>query len=620
MSDHAFALAQVWRLALRPDPLLTVSEWSDRYRVLDRETPEPGRWRTSRTPYLREIMDRLSPGDPCERVVLQKGAQVGGTEAGNNWLGFNIHHAPGPMMVVQPTLGLAKRWSRRKLAKLVEATPELARRMDLQKKRTGDNTAFMKEFPGGFLIIAGANAAAGLRSSSIRYLFLDEVDAYPPDVDGEGDPVDLAEQRTSNFSNAKIFMVSTPTVKDLSRIELAFKEGDQRRYWVPCPSCEEYQTLDWAQVQWPPGRPHAAGYVCVHCGTVIENHEKTWMLERGEWRATAPGDGGRTVSYHLSSLYSPHGWLGWGEIATQFVKAQKDPVRLQVWVNTKLGETWNEDNAGETIDPDSLEARCEPYEGVPEAVAILTAGVDVQNDRVEVEVVGWGQDEESWSVDYRVIWGDPSVPQLWHELDEYLTRRWRHPVLGDQVVVATAVDTGGHHTQAAYDFCESRIKRRVFAIKGQSGAKLIWPQYASKVGKNKKVRLHMVGVDTAKRDVYNRLKIKEPGAGYCHFPEGRDPRWFQQLTAETLKVRYHRGHPTYYWYLPAGRRNEALDCRVYAYAALHGYYQQGLDLDRAVDRVRQAKQDGPGVRPRPKRVARRPADDWFNGRTDDYWR
>jgi phage terminase large subunit GpA-like protein len=288
-----------------PDPLLTVSEWADSYRTLSqRASAEPGPWRTERTPYLREIMDCLSPSSPVETVVLMKGAQVGGTECGNNWIGYVVHQAPGPMLAVQPTVEMAKRNSKQRIDPLIEESAALRELVSDPRSRDSGNTMLAKEFPGGLLVMTGANSAIGLRSMAARYLFCDEVDAYPGDVDGEGDPVKLALARTRTFARRKVFMVSTPKITGMSRIESAFEDSDQRFYWVPCPRCEKYQTLRFAQIRWPKGEPELGLYICEHCEGAIENHEKHWMLERGEWRAAAPGPG-KAAGFHLSSLYSP---------------------------------------------------------------------------------------------------------------------------------------------------------------------------------------------------------------------------------------------------------------------------------------------------------------------------
>jgi len=285
---------EIYRLAAakgaRPDPVLTVSEWADTYRTLSqRASAEPGPWRTDRTPYLREIMDCLSPSSLVETVVLMKGAQVGGTECGNNWIGYIIHQAPGLMLAVQPTVEMAKRNSKQRIDSLIEESEVLRELVSDPRARDSGNTMLAKEFPGGILVMTGANSAVGLRSMAARYLFCDEVDAYPGDVDGEGDPVNLALARTRTFARRKIFMISTPKITGRSRIESAFADSDQRHYWVPCPYCDQYQTLKFAQVRWPKGKPESAVYVCEYCEGEIENHQKHVMLPRGQWRQAAPG-------------------------------------------------------------------------------------------------------------------------------------------------------------------------------------------------------------------------------------------------------------------------------------------------------------------------------------------
>lgn len=284
-------------------------------------------------------MDCLSPSSVIETVVLMKGAQIGGTECGNNWIGYVVHQAPGPMLAVQPTVDMAKRNSKQRIDPLIEESRVLQELVSDPRSRDSGNTILAKEFPGGILVMTGANSAVGLRSMAARYLFLDEVDAYPGDVDGEGDPVTLALARTRTFARRKVFMISTPKITGRSRIEACFEDSDQRHYWVPCPRCQEFQTLKFAQVRWPKGEPEQAVYVCEHCGGEIENHQKHWMLAQGEWRPTAPGPG-KAAGFHLSSLYSPVGWFSWADIAAMFAEAQKNLALLQVFVNTVLGETW----------------------------------------------------------------------------------------------------------------------------------------------------------------------------------------------------------------------------------------------------------------------------------------
>ncbi|MBF0115658.1 MAG: phage terminase large subunit family protein [Magnetococcales bacterium] len=587
MGNTAERYDQAYFQGLRPDPLLLVSQWADRHRVLASvASSEPGFWRTTRTPYLREVMDCLSPSSPVERVVFMSGSQLGKTESGLNWLGYIIHQSPGPILMVQPTVEMAKTYSKQRLDPLIEASPVLRDLVREPRSRDSGNSIFLKEFYGGILRITGANSAAGLSSMPVRFLFLDEVDRYPGDVDGEGDPVALAIQRTVTFANRKVLIVSTPTIKGFSRIEAAYEESDQRRYWVPCPFCKQAQVLEWQQVQWPDGEREKAYYVCIHCGEIIREHHKGWMLEHGQWIAGASGDG-NTVGFHLSSLYSPLGWVSWGQIAVEHGQVYRDPPRFKAWRNTKLGLSWEE--SAEQLDGDDLMERREMFGPLlPPSVVILTAGVDVQDDRLEVEIVGWGRDEESWSIGYWVLWGDPASPAVWQDLENLLYRAFPHSrQVSDHYVRAAAVDTGGHRSMEAYTFCRTRQERRIWAIKGFGGmGKPIWPRRSSRNNKGR-VPHFMVGVDAAKESIYSRLRLKELGPGYCHFPLDRDAEWFRQLTAEKITTRYNKGRPIREWVKKSHDRNEALDCRVYAMAALHGLISMGFQLSKEADQREQ---------------------------------
>ena len=407
--DGAGEILRAWGNGLRPDPDLTVSEWADRHRMLSgRASAEPGRYRTARTPYMREIMDRLSPGDPTQRVVFMKAAQVGATEAGNNWIGFAIHQAPGPMLAVQPTVELAKRNSRQRIDPLIDESPELRERVKPARSRDAGNTMLSKEFAGGILIMTGANSAVGLRSTPARYIFLDEVDAYPASADEEGDPVTLAEARSLTFAHRrKVLLVSTPTIRGLSRIEREYEASDQRRFFVPCPHCGAMQWLKFDRLRWQKGKPETAEYICEGCETAIAEHHKTAMLEGGEWRATAVAADPTTVGYHLSALYSPIGWLSWERIVRAWDAAQGSDEAIKAFRNTILGETWVE--TGEAPDWQRLYDRRERWTSgtVPAGGLFLTAGADVQKDRIEVDVWAWGRGLESWLVDHVVIEGGP---------------------------------------------------------------------------------------------------------------------------------------------------------------------------------------------------------------------
>lgn len=573
MADASRVYQEAFRAGLRPDPVLTVSAWADAHRILpQRAASEPGPWRTSRTPYLREIMDRLSPSDPAQVVVFMKGAQIGGTEAGNNAIGFWIDHAPGPIMMVQPTVETAKRYSKQRVAPMIEDCPRLASKVKDSRSRDSGNTIQVKEFPGGILAMTGANSAVGLRSMPVRYLFLDEVDAYDADVDGEGNPVELALRRTANFKrNRKIFICSTPKIKDLSNIELLYNRSDRRRYQVPCPHCGALAPIEWANIRWPKGKPEKAALLCSSCDRLIDEHHKTEMLECGRWIPESEGDG-ITVGYHLSALYSPIGWYSWAEAARDKIAAKHEGIEKEKsWVNTVLGAAWEE--AGETTDPTGLMARREHYNAeVPERVLVLTAGVDTQDDRLEVEVVGWRTGEESWGIDYRVLWGDPDGPAVWRQLDDLLASPWVREDGAQLRVVSCCIDAAGHRTEAVYRFVKTRQMRGVFATVGRagSGRPIISAPAPKRQGHAKRpVKLFTIGVDEAKSLLLARLHSKDPGPGYCHFPlrEAYDERYFMQLTAEKRVVRYVKGSPRAEW-VQIRARNEALDCRVLAHAAL----------------------------------------------------
>ena len=562
-------------IGMKPDPVLTVSKWADKNRMLTSKTAAiPGPWRTSITPYLKKIMDCLSVTSKIERVVFMKASQIGATEAGNNFMGYAIHHVPGPMLYVLPTVEAVKRASKQRISTMIEETPALRDRVAEPRTRNSSNTILMKEFPGGSLMMTGANSAVGLREMAARYLFLDEVDAYPLDVDGEGDPINLAIKRTQTFyGKRKIFIISTPTIKGISRIEREFQDTDQQKYYVPCPHCSTKQPLNWSQIQWDDNDPTTAHYVCSECHGHIHEEDKEIMLEQGEWVAEAESSNDKTIGFHLSALYSPSQWYPWSQAVKEYLASKDDPALLKTWVNTTLGETWDE--PGTQVDSNMLYYRREEYKAeVPNDAMVITAGVDVQGDRLEAEAVGWDEQKASWSIDYQIFWGDPDYDDVWLQLDEWLKKAWKHETGHRLYIQCACIDSGGHLTQRVYNFCKTRTKRRVFAIKGVGG---MGRQIASspshkKSGTEKRpVPLFTIGVDTAKEVLYSRLLKTEEGAGYCHFPNHEPPyteQYFEQLTAEKLVTKTVKGLPKPVWELTPGKRNEALDCRVYAMAGL----------------------------------------------------
>ncbi|MGE0108619.1 MAG: phage terminase large subunit family protein [Bdellovibrionales bacterium] len=567
---------------LKPDPILLVSEWADGNRFLSgKAASEPGPWRTSRTPYLKEIMDCLSASSPVERVVFMKGAQIGGTECGNNWLGYIIHHTPGPTLAVLPTVEMAKRNSKQRIDPLLEESAVLRELVKPARSKDSGNTVLTKEFPGGILVLTGANSAAGLRSMPVRFLFLDEVDGYPGDVDGEGDPVALAEARTRTFARRKIFVVSTPTIKGLSRIEREYEASDMRRFMLPCPLCGTFQWLKFPQLKWPHNQPEKAAYECEHCSQLFEEHHKTDMLDNGYWQSHAQCDG-RTAGFHISSLYSPLGWRSWADIARSWLDAQGSDASIKSFKNTELGETYVD--KGEAPEWHRLYERREEYRicTVPMGGLFLTAGVDVQKDRLELEIVAWGRDRESWSIDYRVLQGDPAKPEVWLVLDNVLAESFTHDGGVNLAILKLAIDTG-YATQEVYDWVRRQSGDRVLAVKGMDrlGAALGAPSPMDVTIRGKRKRRGLlvwpVGSSFCKSEVYGCLRKDAPTdeqmeqgagfpAGYCHFPKYGE-EYFKQLTAERLvTTKNKRGFPHREW-RKERERNEALDCRVYARAA-----------------------------------------------------
>lgn len=594
LSPGSLAIAQAWSDGLRPDPILGVAAWADSSRFLDsRNSPEPGPWRTDRVPYLREPMNRLSADDPCEDLYLMFGAQLGKSELINNAVGYVIDCAPGPVLFVQPTAETAEAYSRERIAPLISACPSLRGKVGDPKTRDSGNLIGMKEFPGGQLAMVGANAPSGLASRPCRYVFGDELDRWPLSAGNEGSPWEIAKKRTANFWNRKRVGVSTPTDKDISLIERLMLTSDWRRYWVPCPHCGTPQVLEWTQVKWPDGRPHEAWYECIGCGASIQNHEKTEMLARGEWRASRPENAStKRYGYHMSSLYCPHGWTSFGDLASEYVAALDDPALMKVFYNTRLALTWDESKVEQTDESPLMERREDWGDELPAGVLLLTMGVDVQDNRLEAEVVGWGVGMESWSVDMRIIRGDPTSSEVWASLDALLATQWRTSDGRLLTVESTCIDSGGHCTQSVYDYCKDRWRLGVRAIIGRGGPRRIWPQRSNRIRRRGRgsVDLFTIGVDTAKDEFFLRLAITSPGPGYCHFSVQRDKEYFRQLTAEkrTVITTNRRRRVTYE--KAAGRRNEALDIRIYAVGGLYAWMEGGMTLESLWERIATERQ------------------------------
>jgi len=558
--------------AATPKQNLPMSIWADRTRWLSSKgSARPGRWNTDLTPHLREIMDVLSDNSPVRKVVIKKPAQSGGTEVGLNWIGYVIDHAPAPMLVVLPTLEVRERWVKQRLQPLITETPAIAGKIK-SNSRDSSNSQSIKDFEGGMLILGGANSAASLSSMPIKYTMLDEVDRFPWDVGGEGDPIGLIDQRQATFSRRKMLLISTPTIAGASRIDEEFLDSDQRYRYVTCPHCHESQILEFKQLQWDKAKQRA-WIVCSENACIIEEHEKPAMLANARWIAHNPGHA--TAGFFWNALCNPIG-LGysWWEIVDLWLKAQSDKAKLKRFINTVLAEVW-EDKTRD-VRPHVLKERAEPYplRTVPPGCLMLTAGIDTQDDRLEIQIIGWGQAEKIWTIDYIVLPGDPSRETLWIKLSELLNSPLRNAYGRDLYIQGAAIDSGGHHTHAVYNYVRSRGAKRLMAIKGAKHyGKAILHARPSKQDVNwrgkvekKGVDLWTVGTDTAKHWLMQRLvgdTDVAPEDRKHHFSEQLPDTYYDGLTAEYYDPEKNR------WVRRRSRANEPLDTMVYAIAAGH---------------------------------------------------
>ncbi len=571
LNDVLTRVTRLWS----PPPNLTVSQWADENRRLSSEaSAEPGRWNTDRAPYQRGIMDAFAEHG-IHTVVVMSSAQVGKSELLLNVIGHYADQDPSPMLMLQPTLEMAESFSKDRIAPMVRDTPALSAIIADSRSRDSGNTLLHKKFPGGHITLAGANSPASLASRPVRIVLADEVDRYPASAGTEGDPVSLAVARTKTFWNRKIMLTSTPTIANSSRIERAWQESDQRKFLVPCPHCGEYQTLDWDRVVYEDDKPETAAFACRGCGTIIDEAEKPAMLRAGRWEAAAESRG--IAGFHLNELYSP--WRSWSDVVSDYLRAKGKPELYKTWLNTSMGLPW-EDRDGDLLSSDALQSRRESWREtmLPGETVLLTAGVDVQNDRLEGVLLGWTSSGQCLVVTRRVFEGPPAFRQVWDTLDAWLMDQRYTETGGTLNIAATCIDSGGHHTQAVYEFATARHGRNVFAIKGVAGPKPIWPDRSSTSKKHRGSKVWTVGVDTVKDTLRARLAVAE-GPGRVRFSGELSPEFFQQLTVERRVVKYdRRGRPVRSWVKPSGARNEAWDCTVYGMAAL-----EGLRRTRRVD-------------------------------------
>lgn len=558
---------QIFALFKTP-PKKTILDWAKEERIISREeSSSPGPWHSDGVPYLDEVMTAIS--DPrIEKIVMKFAAQMGKTNAGIlNVLGYYITYDPCPIMIVQPTIRDAQSFSLMRINSMIRDTPCLRKKIDVEKTRSSKNKVLEKSFPGGYFVVSGANSASSLKSRPIRILLIDETDEMPEDLEGQGDPIELAIVRTNAFPDRKIIETSTSTIKGHSKIETAYDNSTREHWTHKCPKCGKWSQFIWTRLDFA-----SLKMGCPYCEEF--STRKDWEKEGGKWIADNPGHNVR--GFHVNALDSKQ--MTWETLISKWTEAQQlakngDFSKLKTFINTVLAEEW--ELKGEILDSHSLESRREVYEAeLPDGVCVLTMGVDVQDNRLAYEVVGWGLGFENWGIEYGEIFGDPRLGEVWNRLSDLLSRAWSYKN-GKRIRLSRiAIDTGGHRTTETYNYCLAKMSRGVIPIKGVTGdrAELIRPS------KNKREKnLFLVGVDSIKYDWASWLKVAVPGDKYCHYPKdkdgipvlGYDTTYFQMLTAEKrIVVRNKDGFSAYKWIVEAGVRNESFDCRVYARAAL----------------------------------------------------
>jgi len=558
---------------LKPPPNKTILDWAIEDRIVSsEEASAPGPWYSDGVPYLEGVM--LAISDPrTEKVIMKFAAQMGKTNAGIlNVLGYFITYDPCPIMIVQPTIRDAQSFSLMRINSMIRDTPCLRKKIDLDKTRSSKNKLLEKSFPGGYFVVSGANSAASLKSRPIRVLLIDETDEMPEDLEGQGDPIELAIVRTNAFPDRKIVLTSTSTIKGHSKIETAYSDSTQEHWMHKCPHCGEWSQFIWTRLDFS-----TVKMGCPYCSSFFTRRE--WEAGGGKWIAENPEHEVR--GFHVNALDSQ---MTWETLISKWVIAQQlakkgDYTKLKSFINTILAEEW--ETRGEVLESHALESRREIYKAeLPDGVCVLTMGVDVQDNRLAYEVVGWGLGFESWGIEYSEIFGDPRLGEVWNRLSDLLSRTWSYKNGRHIRISRVAIDTGGHYTTETYNYCRAKMSRGVYPIKGQGGDKL--PLIRPSV-KAREKGLFIVGVDSIKYDWMSWLKVGEPGDKYCHFPKnekpgadgkdipinGYDTTYFQMLTAEKrVVVKNKKGFTVYEWQKDAGARNESFDCRVYARAAL----------------------------------------------------
>lgn len=576
--DAQYAVAQAWQRALAPRKPLTVSQWADLHRRLSSKgSAEPGQWKTDRNPPLREPMDALSARSPVREVALKFPIQYGKTECALNVLGYVMHHNPGPAMVCLPGEVSMNKWVAQKLNPMLEESPAVRQCLASTATRDGANRREFKDFEGGQLFIEHAGSPQRLKSTTVRFLLVDEIDEFAASLHTGDDPVDMLNGRTSAFpATYKRLYISTPTIKGISRIDALYEKSDQRRYYVPCPHCGHEQPLEWAGLRWGPkvvGQVTSVAYICRECGAAIEEHHKTEMIRAGRWVAENPL--GRTRGYHINALYYQLG-LGprWADLVEMWLDAQGDPAKLKTFINDRLAECY-EDPAMRAVRHNAIADRAEGYalRVAPDGALVVTVGVDTQDNRLAVHFVGWGVGLSLWTLDYVELPGDPADDAVWTSLTELLNRPISRAGGGELRVQAVAIDMGGHRTEAVKAFVRSGRVRRPMAIFGATAnnapvlgkpkaADVTWRGQTDKRG----VFTYQVGTVNAKHWLYGRLSTdaaRDAADRVTHFSDQLPPEFFAGLVSETYNPAKNRFEKR------RGARNEPLDTWVYAFVAAH---------------------------------------------------
>ena len=602
---------------MQPPENLTVTEWAECKRYLSTEaSAEPGLWRTSRTPYLRAIMDAFT--DPKIRhIVFVAASQVGKTEVIKNIIGYIIDQNPGSILFVHPTTIDAREFSKLRIAPMIRDSPAVRRRISAPKSRDSGNTLLQKTYPGGILTLCGSNEAHALASKPIRYVFGDERDRWAQSAGTEGDPWELAMARQTTFYNAKAVEVSTPTIRGSSNIAKSFAKGTMERWKSQCPHCGEFHEIQWKDIRYEAEETvvnhertytvHDVFWICPGCGCVSE--ETVMKKQPAKWVADNPAAYANGVrSFWLNAFVSP--WASWESICLKYQNALGDTGKMQVVYNTCFGQLW--EDRGDTQDPDTLLGRREVYEAeLPEGVLVLTAGVDTQDDRMEYEIVGHGHFGETWGIEKGIIMGRPDDPATWDSLDMMVFDRVLRFKDGLGLKVSMSfVDEGGHFTEWVRQFCRNRVGKKVFCIKGFPGADRPFtgpPKKQKIIIKNRylgTVWQYQLGVDSGKQIIMDNLKVQAPGPKYCHFPLRDDygAMYFHGLLSEHL-VPEGKVRQRWVWTKIQGHeRNEPLDCRNYALAA---FKVLPVDLDAVDRRLKVARGKRPTTEEAPRQAPRR---------------